>query len=587
MPSLRVLTGPTPDAVFTINHGTTLGRDAASEINLVAPGVSRRHLQFLLDEHEWWVQDLNSANGTFVNGAKVTRQRLRDGDVISMSDVSLRFGAEAPPPPPRSRRPPAPITEPVDTNRMQMLLAAGEDADEEKAAAEDYSFDASGMSYTTAIDVRLAPEQQLKTLQKRLKLMFEVSQALSAATERDELFAKILDKLFEVYPQADSGVIFLGPSVEQLKPTLTRDRGGKKGERPARRPTAISRTIARKVFEQKKALLCHDVSEDARFADAQSIAGMSISAFMVAPLLYREEQVFGFIQVQANRRFSPDDLNVLAALASSAAVFLKNLQLFESVAREVKEREAIHSELRIASRIQAQLLPKTDPSLPWLELAGRMKTAKEVGGDYYDYLQGPTGELYLVIGDVSGKGVPAGLVMVMARSILHSLVARAGATAIDPRAIAIETNRLLKPDIKPGMFLSLLLGRCDAQTKSIRFAGCGHERPLVYRAKTGAVEPLELAGTVLGVLPDNSKHVAEVSVALAPGDQVLLFTDGVTEAMDAAGKQYTPARLMKTFAAHGKLAPADLIRAIERDLDRHATGADQHDDITMIALRRR
>lgn len=587
MPSLKVITGPTPDAVFKVTNGTTLGRDAASEINLVAPGVSRRHLQFNLEAHEWWVQDLNSVNGTFVNGAKITRHRLQDGDVISMSDLSLRFGLESPPPPPRPKRVASPATEPVDTNQMRALLADADDTADEKSPSESYSFDVSGM-YTTALDLKLGPEAQLKALQKRLKLLFEVSQALAAAKERDELFAKILDKLFEVYPQADCGVIFVGPSVEQLKPAMTRDRAGKKGgERPARRPTAISRTIARKVFDQKKALLCHDATEDARFADAQSIAGMSISAFMVAPLLYREEQVFGFIQLQANRQFSPDDLNVLAALASSAAVFLKNLQLFESHAKEVKEREAIHSELRIASRIQAQLLPKTDPSLPWLELAGRMKTAKEVGGDYYDYLQASSGELYLVIGDVSGKGVPAGLVMVMARSILHSLVERSGATAIDPRSIAVETNRLLKRDIKPGMFLSLLLGRCDAPTKSIRFAGCGHERPLVYRAKTGAVEPLELAGTVLGVLPDNSKHVAEVTVTLAPGDQVLLFTDGVTEAMDAGGKQYTPARLMKTFAEHGKLAPADLIKAIERDLTKHATGVDQHDDITMIALRRK
>ena len=155
MPSLRVITGHTPDAVFTINHGTTLGRDASSEINLVAPGVSRRHLQFLLEAHDWWAVDLNSVNGTYVNGEKITKHRLRDGDVISISDLSMRYGAESPPPPPRPKRVASPITEPVDTNRMQAMLLAADEPDEDgKAPSESYSFDVSGM-YTTAIDARL------------------------------------------------------------------------------------------------------------------------------------------------------------------------------------------------------------------------------------------------------------------------------------------------------------------------------------------------------------------------------------------------------------------------------------------------
>jgi phosphoserine phosphatase RsbU/P len=581
MPTIMVLNGPNAPAVFTITDGATLGRDPSADIQIPAPVVSRRHVQFAIDGETVWLQDLGSFNGTTVNGVKVTaRRKLVDGDVIGMSDVTVRFcatgAAQTPPTRPASRLDVGPPTDRLGVLRTPLLKLA----EDEKATKEAFSVDVTGVFSASALmDTKLAPAEQVAALQKRLRLAFEVSQALAVVKEKDELFAKILEKLLEAFPQADRGYIFLGPSVDQLVPAMTRERrpGGGGG------PPTISRTIASKVFEQKKAILCHDASRDERFAGALSIASLDLAAFMVAPLLYRDE-VYGFIQLQAKKFLSQDDLNLLAGLASSAAVFLKNLQLFESVAREVKEREALHSELRIASRIQAQLLPKVEPTVGWLELSGHMKTAKEVGGDYYDYLLGPKGELHVVIGDVSGKGVPAGLVMVMARSILHSLVSR---EAADPRAIAIETNRLLKKDLKPGMFLSMLIALCDEERHALRFAGCGHERPLVYRAATRTVEQVELKGTVLGVVPDISGRVSQVDVALAPGDQLLLYTDGVSEAMDVAGQQYSVARLMKTLAAHGALPPAELIQTIEKDLSRHALGRDQHDDITMIALRRR
>ena len=569
-----MLSGPSPGVAYAVRHGSVVGRDVVADIAVLAPGVSRKHMQFALEAGEVWVQDLDSSNGTFVNGVRIRRFKLSEGDTITLGDVSFRFSlVEGTPPGERRPRPHAsPPTERLDTERMRLLV--GED---EVDSQEDYSFDA---SKTFTMDLQVQPKEQVAALRKRLQLLFEVSQALAVVKQRDELLGKILETLFEVFPQADRGAIVIGPSVDLLRPAIVRDRRAGSGPR-----AQISRTIARKVFEQKKALLSHDVGSDARFSSAVSLADLSITAFMVAPLLWRQEEVQGFIQLEGRRQFAPDDLNLLAGLAASATVFLKNLELFESVAREVKEREALHSELRIASRIQTQLLPKADPSLPWLELSGRMKTAKEVGGDYFDYVTGPRGELWVIIGDVSGKGVPAGLVMVMARSVLHSLLARSDAT--DPKTVAIELNRLLKKDIRPGMFMSLLLGLCDAQRHSVRFAGCGHERPLVFRAARGQVEPLELGGTVLGVVADNSRNVAEAEVVLAPGDQVLLYTDGVTEARDATGKMYGAVRLMQTFSDHGRQPPGELLRTIESDLTRHARGADQHDDITLIALRRR
>jgi sigma-B regulation protein RsbU (phosphoserine phosphatase) len=577
MPSLKVLSGPNPDEVFPVKSGDSLGRDPANEITIPAPGISRKHVQFVVEHGETWIVDLGSVNGTFVNGEKVTRHKLAEGDTIALSEVQLRFArTDAPSPTKRfgSRRP-APPTEPLSVLKARSLLAEAES--EQGEPEEAYSFDATG-SVATAMDLRLGPAEQIASLQKRLTLMFEVSQALAVARDRDELFGKIVEKLFAVFPHAEHGYVLVGPSFEQLQPALVRDRsGGSSTKRPS-----ISRTIAKKVFEQRRAIICQNAASDARFAQAQSIMALDLSSFMVAPLIYRDE-VFGFIQLDSKRRFEKEDLNLLAGLAASAATFVKTLKLIDRVAKEVKEREEIQSELRIASRIQAGLLPKNEPAVPWLEIAARMKTAKEVGGDYYDYVETPSGEVYVAIGDVSGKGVPAGLVMVMARSILHSLLD--GRASL--RTVAVETNRLLKKDLKPGMFLSLLLAWCDSKTKTLHLAGCGHDRPLVFRARTGKVERLELGGTVLGVVADNTKQVAENVVQLEKGDQVLLFTDGVTEALDAASKPFGLARLEQTLAAHGREAPPALLEHIQAQLAAHARGRDQHDDITLIALRRK
>ena len=590
MPSLLVLSGSQKDEVFEVVGGETLGRDEANTIQISQPGVSRRHVQFAAEGGAIWVIDLGSVNGTAVNGERIEKHKLADGDEILVSNVTLKFRAasrapKAPPKSARRARVERSPTEPFDAERARKIVVEDEAASAEPVGSADYSVDAR-LSFT-ATDLLRSPVEQIVLLQRRLELIFEIQQALAAVKDRDELLGKMLEKLFQVFPQASRGMVLLGPSIDELEPAIVRNRGG--GEAKG---ASLSRTIAREVFEQRKAILAHDASKDDRFAKSTSLVGMEVRSFVVAPLLFREE-AFGFIQLDSassRERFSPADLNLLAGLASSAALFLKSLKLFETVAREVKEREAIHSELRVASQIQAGLLPKTDPDSSWLEVAARMRTAKEVGGDYYDYLQsswgGPTAEpgLFIVIGDVSGKGVPAGLVMVMARSILRSLTAGVSSS---PRLSRSRRTGSSSKTSSPGMFLSLLLGRCDPQKKSIRFAGCGHERPLVYRAKSETVERLSLGGLVLGVVADNSKNVAEATVVLEPGDQVLLYTDGVPEAMNPEGKQWKVDRLEATLAAHGTERPKRLLDTIEAEVARHVRGAEQHDDITLIAIRRK
>jgi serine phosphatase RsbU (regulator of sigma subunit) len=278
-------------------------------------------------------------------------------------------------------------------------------------------------------------------------------------------------------------------------------------------------------------------------------------------------------------QFDEEGRDLLMAFSDQAAIAIENARLL----REVKEKESIKADLRVASRIQLALLPREDPQVPGFEVSGRMSTAQEVGGDYFDFIWGPNRRnLYVAIGDVSGKGVPAGLVMVMARSILRSLVAR-GAR---PKDVLREANRLLKQDLEPGMFMSMLLATLDGATGRLLLGGCGHERPLLFRARDRSVQKVELGGLILGVVPDLADFVEEVQVGLEPGDQLLLYTDGVTEGTDTDRRQFGIERLEGLLQRFGDERPARLVEIVIEELERHAHGAVQHDDITLLAVRR-
>lgn len=150
----------------------------------------------------------------------------------------------------------------------------------------------------------------------------------------------------------------------------------------------------------------------------------------------------------------------------------------------------------------------------------------------------------------------------------------------------VEVNRILKPDMKPGMFMSMLLGRMYVDQGLVRLCGCGHERPLVYRANKRKVQAYDAGGMVLGVVPDLGPILNDIDIELAPGDQLLLYTDGVTEAMNEFNKPYGLQRLMKIFAKYGHYKPRQLIAVLIEDLQRHRGTAEQNDDVTLIVIRR-
>jgi adenylate cyclase len=371
MGSVRIMNGPNRDQIFQLRGGELVGRDPGNAIQVFAPGVSRRHFQFSVENGQVFVTDLGSSNGTYVNNNRITKHLLIENDTITVGGINLRYSKgdnSAPsseplpgtlPAPPLSTTPlnapsrrlsfsqeevpvgafgTVPGATPPSDPRTQSASASQvilkDDSQEEKDGAEDYSLDASIVF--SAADNKLPQKDQVSALQKRLQLMFEISQALGAITVRDELLGKIMDKLFEIFPQTDRGFIIIGPDVDHLQPAVTRNKKSADGTAEVQ----ISRTIARKVYGEKLAMLSQNAMEDDRFSGGLSILNFRILSMMVAPLLYRNE-VFGFVHLDTQdrvKKFTQDDVQLLAGVASNAAIFLKNLNLFDEIKKETEAR---------------------------------------------------------------------------------------------------------------------------------------------------------------------------------------------------------------------------------------------------------
>jgi serine phosphatase RsbU (regulator of sigma subunit)/FixJ family two-component response regulator len=303
----------------------------------------------------------------------------------------------------------------------------------------------------------------------------------------------------------------------------------------------------------------------------------------VAYLQHVSRVIDAAVAVEANT-FEPESLEEVAirpdALGHLARVFQHMVNEIyareQRLKHEVQVRERIEQEMRVARLIQQTLLPQELPSLPNWRIAAHYQPARAVGGDFYDFLPLPDGNLGILIGDVSDKGVPAALVMATTRSIL-----RASAQSLNAPGQVLETvNDLLYPDIPANMFVTCLYAILDPKEGHLRYANAGHELP--YRRHAASVIELRATGMPLGMMP--GMHYEERETVLAPGDAVLFYSDGLVEAHDAQRMMFGLARLQRLIAIH-PISGAALIHCLLAELARF-TGAEweQEDDITLVTL---
>jgi len=301
---------------------------------------------------------------------------------------------------------------------------------------------------------------------------------------------------------------------------------------------------------------------------------------LVGPLIYRRKilGVLGLANGPMSTPFGPADLKVFKAIAEQGAFALYN----EAVYLEAGEKKRLDHDLEIAREIQSILLPSHPPTVPGYELSGLNIPARQVSGDYFDYIRMDPTRLGVAIADVSGKGIPASLIMAMCRSVIRSEAMNTSSASDLLRRV----NRQLYPDIKEDMFISMAYLILDSDERQVTLARAGHDAPLLYRAATRDVEKLSPKGMALGIDSGEvfNRVCADFSFGLEKGDCILLYTDGATEALDSEGMEYGLPRLVQGLQASAPHGAASVVRYVAEDVKNFTGSHPQHDDITLIAI---
>ena len=307
----------------------------------------------------------------------------------------------------------------------------------------------------------------------------------------------------------------------------------------------------------------------------------TLSTELLLPLA-AQHRLLGILSLGPKRSeepYSGSDLRLLESVANHTGLALENSRLTRAVAQEAAQRERIHREIEIAREVQERLLPRGGPRIEGLDYAGHCRPALTIGGDYFDYIQTPSGEIGFALGDIAGKGVPAALLMASLQASLRGL--SAGGVG-DLRELMAKLNTLVYDATPKNRFATFVYALYHAQTRQMRLCSAGHNASLLLSAH-GSVEWIRPPGIALGLTRQAAYE--QVEFTLAPGDRLILYTDGITEARDATGDDYGEARLAELATGFGDLPSAYSLTALIADVDRFAGDTPQHDDLTALILR--
>ncbi|MDR2643554.1 MAG: SpoIIE family protein phosphatase [Planctomycetaceae bacterium] len=497
--------------IFNITENTVvIGRNKECHITLEHNGVSREHARISLEPNGFCLEDLKSRNGTFVNGVQLTEKTLlHEGDVVRFCDLEFVFYAGAP-----SH---APAHE-FDNAGADINLVK-EMKDEESQTFEIKS----KITLTGKKPVLTSANASIK-----LQAMIDIGRNLGADVHH--VLPQLVHNLLTIFSQADCAYILLNDDQTnrlELKAFQYRNSENQESFR-------ISRTILEKVASSKAAILSDDVANDSRFDISESIVNYNISSIMAAPIMdYNNSEVLGVVQVDSRSsgsRFTYEDLDLLVSVAYQVAVSYQNAKLHEIAINE----RILEREMNIANTVQRGLLPLARPVIENYGFFDFYQPAKYLGGDYYDYILLPDGRLVFTLGDVSGKGAAASLLMA-------KLSAEVRSGLIIEKTFGDTVKRLNRVFSEPrwdNRFITFFFGVLNPKINEIVFHNAGHIPPILV-SPDGTVEMLgeSIIGLPLGIMEDT--EYPESSFVIKTGQKLIIISDGITDAMNANGKYFT------------------------------------------------
>jgi len=546
MAKLKLLKGRTPQSDFDLEKPVmVLGRSSSCDIRLAREWVSARHAQINKRENRHFITDLGSKNLTLLNGKKLeanVEYPLKQNDLIKICDHLLLY-LEA-----------STDSWAIDSSRATARMPL-------KLSPVESDIGSSGSSIFSTIDSSSGSWEGRSSLnpEGKLRAMMRITRSLHDAVSMEGMLAKVLDSLLGIFAQAKCGVVAVTEDGDKAPRVATvRHRNPKSTAEPH-----INQSLIAHVF----------ASQTGAVADED---GCSL---MCVPLVSVSGSSLGVIQVESGSqddRFSNQDLDLLAHVALQSSFAIETVRLHEHVRRD----QELQAEMSTAYRIQLSLLPTERPKFTGYSFDDFYNPARKVGGDYYDYVQLRDGRLAILIGDVAGKGVPAALVVASVTTLLKVMLAGDES----PLEVLNQLNSEFEDRFGEQLYLTMLIATLDPNSGRLEIINAGHLPPLLktQSGPTKLVEP-RASGLALGLQPELPYRQLELTIK--PGDSLVFYTDGVTEAKNADGEMYRLARLRETVDRIEGRADK-LCEGILADVWKHAGNETQTDDICLLCVSR-
>jgi serine phosphatase RsbU (regulator of sigma subunit)/pSer/pThr/pTyr-binding forkhead associated (FHA) protein len=584
MPRLIVRATPAHgDSIVDLNRPRiTIGRSARNDLCVEDPFASRLHAEVRKRGDTFWITDLGSANGTLINAARLTAPlQLRDRDIIRIGETEIEYSERADTAPARGR-----TSILFSDSSFAPVPEATIVAGARNSAANLIS--SLEVSHRTQIN---APVGQATLTSKpvpkpveddALAVISRVSLTLLSPLSLDDTLQQVLECVFDVV-SADRGYVMLLEAPEEepqgaVELVCKAMKMRTPGAANDLENVEISRSISEQVLKQGASVLTSDAQQDPRFQERRSVVLGGLRSVMAVPLAV-EGRISGMIYVDNpfhTNRFTERDLQLLALIAGVAAIRIENVRLLEVQ----QEQKRLANELAVASEIQFRLHPEIPPAIPGYDVVGVSFPCYEVGGDYYDFIEKPDGRYVIALGDVSGKGTGAALLM----SSVHAAVRAHTRTRLSASEIVSEINQYIYDNTPANRYVTLFYSELDPRSHQLTYINGGHNSPLLVRA-SGEVTPLDIGGFPVGITPFGDYR--EGWVEIEPGDVLVIYSDGVTESLNEQGEEFGEARLIEIVQKNRGRTAAGLRDRIDEALTRFVGKADSVDDLTLVILKRK
>ena len=403
-------------------------------------------------------------------------------------------------------------------------------------------------------------------------MLYRITQSFNSTLELDAVLENVIDAVIEI-TGAERGFLMLKDPAGELVFRVARGMDHETIEEPE---FQVSRTIVQKVAKSGQPLLTSNAQDE--LACRASVINLKLRSILCVPLQHKGLDL-GLIYVDnriQNDIFTNAELELLAAVAASAAAAIENARLYEIAI----EKGRMERELQVAQQVQSSLMPDQVPQVDGWDIAAYWNSAREVSGDFYDFFRRPDGNVGIVVADVVDKGVPAALFMALSRTTLRASLGR----QLSPAESIAEANRLICADDAYGMYLTLAYLEVVAGSHHLTYVNAGHPPPLLRTPGHPDIVPLNRTGKLVGVLEDLEYQQKPVEVE--PGSFVVLYTDGVTEATNLDGEEFGEQRLEDILLSSDHRSAEAMLNAITHALDDFRSKAKQSDDITLVVLRK-